>query len=347
VAKALAGKNGNWLLAGMLAAALVWAYWAAHPAKTSPTGADQPFPLWEVAPKDVTRITIHSAKRSLILEPESGGEGANPYIWIRSEVNPPAALAKTEETAENTEPPDEEKELGPQFKGNRSAEQSLSALATLLVQRRIGKLEELSNPLQYGLPTDLEYVELARKGGAPLRLNLGGSTFGDSYRYVQFAQDGAVYLLKQATVQGLTRSPIRLMDRDLFPFPTASATRLDLRMGPGAVSFFRLTSAAADSPEWGASPEAEAGEPGVQVWMTDLAKLKALNYAGRDDPAAGNAALEATLTAEGHAPVTFKLLEQQDNNWIAVSTHTRHPVRLNGKLAEALLESARPLLEGK
>jgi len=137
------------------------------------------------------------------------------------------------------------------------------------------------------------------------------------------------------------------MDRDLFPFPTSSATRLDLRMGSSTVSFFRLTSSAADNPEWGASPEAEAGEAAVQTWMTELAKLKAQNYAGHDDPAGGNAALEATLTAEGHAQVTFKLLEQQDNNWIATSTHTRHPVRLNSKLAGALIESARPLLEAK
>ena len=340
--KAFPGKSTNWVLAGLLAASLVWAYWVGHPAKNSPSGADQQFALWEVALRDISRITIQSAKHRLILEPEAAAEGAgaSPYVWVRSESTAPAAEAKPDGT-------EEEKAPGLQFKGNRSAEQSFAALATLLVQRRIGKLEALENPLQYGLPAELEFLELERKGGATLRLNLGGPTFGDSYRYVQFAQDGAVYLLKQSTVEGLSRAPIRLMDRDLFPFPTASAARLDLRMGSSTASFFKLAASAADNPEWGASPNAEAGLAAVQTWMTDLAKLKTLNFIGRDAALPESAALEATLTVEGQAPVTFKLLEQQSDSWIAASTHTRHAVRLNGKLAGALLEGAHALLEGK
>ena len=346
MAKAFSGRRANWVLAGLVAAALVWAYWVGHPAKNSPSGADQPFALWEVAPQDITRITFQSAKQRLILEPEANA-GASPYVWVRSETTPPTAEAKPEGTGETAGQPEEGKALGPQFKGNRSAEQTFNALATLLVQRRIGKFEELENPLQYGLPAELEYLELERKGGATLRLNLGGPTYGDSYRYVQSTQDGAVYLLKQATVEGLSRVPIRLMDRDLFPFPTASAERVDLRMGSSTVSFFKLAASAADSPEWGASPDAEAGDAAVQTWIADLAKLKTSNFIGRDETLPESAALEATLTAPGQAPVTFKLLEQRDDSWIGASTHTRHAVRLHGKLAGALLEGAQKLLEGK
>jgi hypothetical protein len=331
------------VLAGLLAATLIWAYWVAHPAKNRPSGADQAFALWEVPPQKLSRVTVQASKRRLILEPEPGGEGGGSYVWIQSE--PLDAVANS---APGAEEPAESRSKPPtqQFKGNRSAEQALELLATLMVQRRIGKLEELENPLQYGLPAESDFLELEREGADPLRLNLGGGTYGDTYRYVHFVQDGSVYLVRQTTLQGLTRSPLRMMDRDLFPFPLSSATRLELRMGDRTASFYRLETSAADSAEWGDSPEAEAGDESVKAWVTDLSRLKVMNYVGREDLSGGEPALEAVITAEANPSVTLRWLAQEGEHWMAVSSHTRHAVRLNAKAAGALVDGAKALLEG-
>jgi len=154
-------------------------------------------------------------------------------------------------------------------------------------------------------------------------------------------------MLKALTVEALVRTPMRLLDRDLFPFPTASTDRLDLRMGPRTATFFKLTASAAENPEWGVSPNAEAGDAAVQIWMAQLARLKTGTFLGRNAALPEAAVLEATLTAKDQPPVTLRLLEQQDESWLAASTHTRHGVRLNGKQVGALIESARALLQVK
>jgi hypothetical protein len=328
----------------LLAGALVWAYGVSHPSRDRPSGPDRAFTLWSLSPEEVSRVRILLDKTQLDLEPL--GDGDRPYLWVtaRLPVAPPQGRAPEEE------PGEPEGARGPrlQFKGNASAEQAFASLTTLLAQRRIGALEELKGEA-FGLPSEAEFIEIERRDGDPLRLNLGGTTYGDMYRYAHFTRDGSVYLIRQSLLQNLARTPARMMDRELFPFPVPQAERAELRSSEKVVSFWRLPGAAPDSDEWGDAPEAGTGDPAMRGFMDDLARLKVAGYLEREPAQApgDGQALEIRLTAKGHPVSWLRFIEAAEGSWNAKSSHTRRVVRLDGQSAAPLVEAALGILRAR
>lgn len=337
------------VLAALLALALVWAYWAAHPGKDRPSKGSQAFALWALDASDVKQIRVHLEKAKVRMSPEgAAAQDGTPYLWVTADLPekpaaaPPAKAEGEQATAEAASA--EERNL--QFKGNKSAVTAFQSLTTLMAERRLGSLADVQGEV-YGLPSDKEYIEIeTAKGDAPLRINLGGTTFGDTYRYVHFTRDDGVYLIKQSVVQTLARAPARMMDRDLFPFPVPQSERIELRSGDRAVSFWRLDAAEGEDVEWGEAPDSAEGVAAVQQLVKDLARVKATKFLAEDAPAP-QADLEVRLSAEGQDPATLRLYKRADGEWLAVSSHSRRAVQPGAKPAQAVVDAAAALLQGR
>jgi len=347
-----------------LAAARIWAYLLAHPSKDKPTAAAGKIEIWRVEPGEVRSITVQEAQAKVVLEPREPFEDEKPYLWVRTETQRrrPRRKPKGPETPKDqpreapADPPDTEaKTETAEFKGNRQAERALAALATLSAQRRVGALAELDGA-DFGFPSDNAYISIERTGGGePLRIELGSVTFGNAGRYVHFPRDGAVYLVKSALTQNLKRPARRLVDREMFPYRAGTAERVELRMGSKVASFWRLIDTDSQSGEWATSPGAENPDEAVQEWIRDLAKLKVDGYVsgGESDQeatgeeATGEAALEVRLFREDRPALSLHFLRESDGAWIAKSTYTRAPVKVNGALAASLIEKGRSLLRDR
>lgn len=140
------------------------------------------------------------------------------------------------------------------------------------------------------------------------------------------------------------------MDRELLPYRAGTAERVELRMGSKVASFWRLIETDSSSREWAASPDAEGPDEAVQDWIGDLAKLKVDGYLGggeSDGEFDGEAALEVRLFREDRPALSLHFLRESDGAWIAKSTYTRSPVKVNGALAASLIEKGRSLLHDR
>jgi hypothetical protein len=230
------------------------------------------------------------------------------------------------------------------FRGNAAALETLERFARLTAQRDLGRLEAL-DAAQLGFPAPEAFLEMVRREGAPLRLELGRVTPGQGGRYAHAPDSGRVYLLREGELRGLARGRGGLMDRELLGFRPEQAARLELATGGQVRTFHRLTEPGA----WGAAPDATEPLTEVAKWLTALDRLKVLRYGAEDEPATpGPPVLELRLYRDGAAePAAWlRLYPSAGQTARAHSSHTEREVDVAGPMLRQVLETARALLAG-
>lgn len=324
------------ILAALLVSALAWAYWLGHPAKEAPSQGGEAVAVWRVDPRDIRRVKLQSQKTTVTIETEAMEDGGSPYLWVTWEGPTPR---KRRGRGKTRDQPDTPEKTVHRFKGNQAVESALIRLADLKARRRVGELSSLDGEV-YNLPGDGDVLEMELANGDTRRLELGGFTFGNTYRYGLNTGDHTVYLIRTAALQNLTRGKRRLLDSRLLGNPATEAARVELRMGENAVTLWRLTG---DTAQW-ALKEGGAEDPALLEWINALNRLRATDYLAEDDPAPEeeSAALAVRVFAgdNGEPAEWLKLFGEVGGDWHARSAHTRRMVTVNPKPAQNLLEKA-------
>lgn len=330
--------RGHAILAALVAAAGLWAYLATHPVGGA-SGDGGEVRVWDVPLRQVERVAYRDGDTRVTLEPRWEDDGDSPYVWIEMEGPPSGRTAA---------PQDESRREA--FKGSAAAVDLLRDLAALPAQRVLGRLQTLDGET-FGLPAEDAFLELTRREGPALRLQLGRTTYGRSGRYALLGEAGRVYLLGTGNLRRIAAARGSLMDRDLLAFPLEEAVRVEL-IADGLTRTLHRLEVEGDAGQWGDRPDAADGLPAADTVMTVLGKLKALRYAGAETEAdlPSMPALEVRLYSAGEeaaagAPTAWIRLYAADGQMApAVSSHTRHPVLLGAPLVQQVLEQARTLL---
>jgi Domain of unknown function (DUF4340) len=350
------------ILAALVCAAALWAYFVAHPLGGA-SSTQAVVRVWDVPLARVKALTFKDGTTQTQLEPRAGQEPA--LLWVNATTParvlppaPPPAPSKPtpgKPAAGKAEPgktpppappvPPAPAEESAAFRGNAAAQQLLRSLAALAAERDLGPLAKLE-PAQFGLPGKDAFIELQRTDGEPLRLELGRATFGDAGRYAHNPGNDHVYLLRSQELRQLASARGSLMDRDLLGFRTEQATRIELVAGSLARTFHKLAAPG----QWGTSAEASEAVAELPPVLGLLDSLRLVRYHDRGEAApSGAPTLEVRLfKGEAKEPDGWLRLYLPEGNAAAtgVSSYTREPVEVARLPVQQLLEKARGLLHG-
>ena len=335
------------VLAGLLAAALVWAFLLAHPPGGGPS--ESSVRVWRTGPREVERLVYRDGSAEVALEPDWSKGGNAPLIWVHTARPRPApkpgqsagrqkAGAKAESGGM----------LETVFRGNAAAADLLRRFSTLEARRAIGNLKQLDGEA-FGLPAPERTLRLELSGGRePLELEIGGATYGDLMRYGQQPQSGSVYLFQEALFGRLKRARATLFDRGLFPFPVQTAARIRISSAGAAKELWRL--GGGNPPRWGAGPGDGEGSQAFAAFVNVLTKLKAVLYLPREDASGVGGvapAMEIELFGEeGGAPRAWlRIFPGEGGVTNARSSHTIRMVRVSNHLASRVLDQGGKLLK--
>ena len=335
-------SRGIFLLAGLLAASLIWAYLLVNPfgdgASTSTV------PVWKVQPREIARLIYRKGANKIIFEPAWEAGRDKPFIWAQSESKPrppkqlskaPAAVAG--ETKVET------------FKANAKAEKILRKFSNLEAKRGVGELANL-NAEEFGLPSLSHTLRLEFKGGRePLVLELGNSTYGNRMRYASVSGGGRIYLFFENSFSELERGRSVLFDRELFPISPVYADRLSIHVGQKSMDMWRFEGQT-NKGIWVYERGDAEGRPELMEFVNVLKNLKVLAYQERgDDPLleASTPELEVRLyhAAAGEEPASLKLYRRGTGKFVARSSYSRATVRVGSRITRSVLEKGRDLLK--
>lgn len=328
--------RGHAILAVLVAAAALWAYGVTHPGAGGGPAGHASVPVWEVPLRSVQSLAFSEGAVNAELEPRWQPGADAPYVWVTAKG--PAAHGAPATQAPGTE-------TAQAFKGNAAAGATLKAFASLTALRDLGRLTDLDAPA-LGLEAPKGTLTLTRDGGAPLKLELGRATFGDTGRYAHRPDTDHVFLLRATELRRLAAGQAALMDRRLLDTELTDATRVTVTVEGQSRTFHRL----ADPQSWGLEPGASQPVRDVTGVLTALERAVVTAYRPQAAEGAqpGAAALEVRWFAGDAAePLAWVrvYLEGKDTAW-AVSSHTRNPVELAFKGAQTLVNKARPLVKG-
>jgi hypothetical protein len=332
---------GRWVPALLLAASLVWAYRVAHPPAQRPSVGRQAVTVWEVPLDQVKRLSYRAQEQEVTLSPEGEAAGAGPYLWIETR----GGMARPPPAQRGKSPPPVP--LPPAaFKGSQAAVELLRSFATLKASRDLGPLAGLEGAV-FGLPAPDNRIELdLRSGEAPLRLELGRTSYGGAQRYVHASRDGRLYLVQEGLLRRLSQAPGALMDRELLDWPKEDQerpARLEVRKGGLHKTFFRL----AEGGGWSETPEGGAVDADVAGLLATAQRLKVLRYdpEGTELPAP---LLELRLSGgpDDREEASLRIHPGDETNLRAVSSYTRRAVLLPRRGTESLFQQAEKLLGG-
>lgn len=326
--------RGIFILAGLLAGSLLWAYLLVNPigggASSSTVG------VWRVDLRKVVRLIYRNGPATVTLEPRWREGRESPFVWVRSENRPAIPADKGRRGARETV-----------FKGNSTAEKLLSQFATLEAKRAVGALETLQAE-DFGLPAGEHTLRLELAGQSePLTLELGGTTYGNLMRYVHAPGDGKVYLFHESRFGRLARARATLFDRELFPVSPVAAKRLKIRRAGAEKDLWRLGGEREN--QWGESPDDVEGNPDLAAFVNALRNLKSVAYfAEGDAPALGETTPDMEIMlfyAEGGAqPAWLKLYRRDKSKTLAHASFTGGVVKVSQRLAKRVLDRGGKLL---
>ncbi len=343
------------VLAGLLAAALVWAFLLVHPPGGGPS--DSSVRVWRAEPREVERLIYRDGATEVALESDWSTGGDAPLIWVRT-VRPrpvrrpapkpgesagrPRAKAQAESQAQSPG------KLESVFRGNAAAAELLRRFSTLDARRAIGNLEQLDGEA-FGLPAPGRTLRLELRGGRePLELEIGGATYGKLMRYGQRPRSGSVYLFHEAPFGRLHRARATLFDRALFPFPVRTAARIRISSAGAAKELWRL--GGGDPPRWGAGPDDGEGSQAFALFVNALTKLKAVLYLTQEGASGVSGvapAMEIELFSEESSTprAWLRIFPGEGGVTNARSSHTIRKVRVSNHLATRVLDQGAKLLK--
>ncbi|HKI99335.1 MAG TPA: DUF4340 domain-containing protein [bacterium] len=331
------------ILAVLVLAATVWAYFVAHPLSGRAPKLSRSVQVWDVPPQSVTALTLREGKDRVALQPQWKDADAPPYIWVQTETTmqrqaPPATPGRKQG------PPPAPTVESAAFKGNATAHQILVALASLTAQRDVGPYQGL-DAKQFGLPNEDDTLELTRGDKPALKMQLGRLTYGETGRYVRDLADGHVYLLPVRELRRLKAARAAMMDRDLLGYSPEQADRIELHAADRSRTLFRLAKAG----QWGEKPDAAQGDSNMAALVATLQRVKVMRYLGTGEAApTGKPDLEVRLArADGkNGQDWLRLYAGKGVEATAVSSYTQRPVEVPRQIVQQVLDKSRALLHG-
>ena len=339
------------VLAGLLAAALVWAFLLAHPPGGGPS--ESSVRVWRAEPREVERLVYRDGATEVALEPDWSTGGDAPLIWVRTARPRPApkpavSAGRPQAKAQAESPAESQKMLESVFRGNAAAAELLRRFSTLEARRAIGNLEQLDGEA-FGLPAPGRTLRLELRGGQePLELEIGGATYGNLMRYGQQPHSGSVYLFHEAPFGRLNRARATLFDRALFSFPAQTAARIRISSAGAAKELWRL--GGSGPPQWGAGPDAGEGSRAFALFVNALTKLKAVLYLTQEgESGVGGMAPAMEIELFGKESGTprswLRIFPGEGGVTNARSSHTVRMVRVSNHLATRVLDQGAKLLK--
>jgi hypothetical protein len=334
--------RGTWILLALLVASLAWAFGATR--QGTPTGKETLETVWNVPVGEIKKVDYRSGETRVTLSVTPRKSGQGNFVWVDG-AGLRTAPAPQRKRGRKQEPPAEQPAQDA-FQGGPQAQRFLEEIANLQAVRVLGpaknfKLED------FGLAGENKAQLTVERGSgaAPLRLDLGSVSAGNSTRYALSSTDNRVYLVRNNSFRGITNVR-RFMDRELFPFPIQEAQRIELQERGRKVTLYRLEVPPTEAKRWGRTPQDKTGDPALQEVVNNLLRIKALRYLPDGAPA-GTAAptLTVTVVKGNEPPSTLTLYPERQDEVPGVSTHTERPVALNTGLVKTLLERARAALK--
>ena len=333
-------NGGRSILVALVAAALAWAYVATHRPGPSSGAPDAQVSVWSVPPASISHVVYHDGERSLSLTPDWAAGKDQPYIWVDAPT--PSAEAASQAAPPNHPRPEQLEG----FKGNALAETTLKLLGNLRGKRALGRADKL-DLAAYDLADSRRYVELMfADGRAPWRLDFGRATPGNVLRYVRARTNDTVYLVRDNLPSSLSGNARRLFDNQVFPFNPSTSSRIEIDFAGRTRTFFQVTGPDRRQKFWASQPNAEAGDSQLSEIVMRLERMQVEGYAPREQELHAAANLEVRLLKEGAGTsegAWLKLFSGDDAAELAVSSHTRSPVRVNRQLVSDLIGSVRKL----
>ncbi len=340
------------ILAAVLVAMLAWAYVVSHPGEGAASGRGNTVLVWDVQPREVTRIVFRDGEERVVIEPRWKGNEETPYLWVTTQnrtarkKSRPAVKNRTKaarKTAkkDRTEKPQLARKA---FKGNRAAEGLFGQLVSLRSPRAIGLLENLKAK-DFGFPAVRRAIEIQTRGREPLILEVGADTYGKNLFYGHSKTDGKVYLVRKNVLSRLQKARTSLVDRRLFLLPPAKAERIVIAMAGKSKTLWRLRGG---EPGWGAEAGEAGADPAMLSFVERLGKIRVGEFESREEKAQmGVTALDLVVyqAAGGGATEKLQVFSGQGTTLQARSSHTRTSVRISRHQLQPLLNGGEKILK--
>lgn len=337
-------SRGILVLAGLLAASLVWAYLLVNPlgegASTSSVS------VWKVQAREIARLIYRKGATKIVLEPTWEAGQDTPYIWVRSE-----SKTRSGRKFPRKAPGDPSSTKAESFKASIRANRILKKFANLEAKRAVGDLKILK-AADFGLPSFNHTLRLEFSSSRePLILELGNATYGNHMRYAVVSGAGRVVLLLENSLRELERARSTLFDRELFPVAPNLADRLSIRRGRKSKDMWRID-VQTEKDFWVYERGEVEGRPELMEFAAALKNLKVQAYLDKGaDPAleASTPELEILLyhPLAGKEPAWIKLYRKGSKNVIATSSYSRATTRVGSRAALLVLEKGAELLENR
>lgn len=306
------------VLSAALVAALVGSYvtWTAEETEVT----DDAVPIYTAAEKELAKIAWKGEEQVVVVERRKDAHGE--YLWVdTTEIDKPKVPAddvhakapegaeqdaEAEEAAEAEQDAGEAPDPAPAAEPEAPAEEKRSAFLANSQGQDIWKsfapllaLRELDasaiDRAAVGLTEPTATLEIARDGGAPIVLTVGGETYGSKDRYVE--HDGRIFLVDDATLRPLQFAHGRLIERSLFPLSEKETDRVDVTMTDGrTVSYVQQHKDDATKAFWSKPDAPETEDEAGATWIGKVFRLKLREYVD-----------ESTITTPLQPVVTYSV----------------------------------------
>lgn len=328
-------RKSVWLLAGLAALALIWAYVLTQRpgSDKSATGAVW---VWRTGLETVERLVYRNGERLVTIRSDRSIKGAkSPILWVTSK--PPPTRKRGNPNAGVTD--------GEQFfRGNRAALKLLQSVAELQAARLLGDAETLDTS-PFGLEGSNHELVLERKGADPWRMTLGNATYGGGMRYAVSSRDNRVYMLNSSLIRRLAASA-RLRDRTVLTGDMRKVQRMRVERDGESREYWQLDGEGAGRP-WSAQRSGGEEHAGAKALAAAVRGLAVDRYLPQEASSRESTdSITISLFGEGLGEQWLKITPQPEGAPLAVSSHTHRPVRLTAAGGKRLLKSLQEVFDG-
>ncbi len=309
---------------------LLWAY------RVWTTGEEEERPETEVemlscSDSQFQRVELQTKHKSITLQ-QRKADGEN-YVWIQSH------------SLQNKKPANYK-----EYAGNQAAKDYINEITPLRALRSLGKIESKAL-VDLGLK-DPQSKLLLKCNDKTHTLNIGGSTFGSSDRYVRVGQSGPVYLVKADLVQTLESAETRLMQRDTQAFKLTEIDEIKVTVGKKTRVLLHRDRRDTQQAQWVDKAKPDQRNELYGNWLRTVESLKVSDYldpksepgsASKNTPGGKSIpVLSLTYIAEGALKGTLEIVrvDGPTPEYYAMSGATHAWVRLVASSAKRVIDDA-------
>lgn len=335
---------------------------------------DDAVAVYQATSDELQKVTWTTDKLTVVLEPRTDAKGS--YIWVTSSEQvevapPPPPPGEGDDEGEPVDPnatpdapapdaaapdapaPDAPAPDAPKpepvfetkvggWRGNDAAQNLFDSFAPLMALRSLAAEGVDREALGFQDPT-APTIEVVRRSG-PIRLQLGGETFGAKNRYLDY--EGNLFLVKGADLGRFPSAQRSLIETRLFPETPQQTTAVVIERAGAKVKAVHTNRDDETKAFWAREESADREDLTLDTWIDKLFKLTARSYV---DPASpppveelGRVEIQGDLGAW-----SVVLLKQsgEEEQYFAQSDFDRSLVLLPTSSARGLAEDLSGLFE--